>query len=272
MKGEGSFFMDLEPRDMVIALAVKHNGDWNRVYAGLKCRDELTDEEAAALAKSVRSKTLTFLDPDYPQYLLDGCIRPPFCLFYYGDISLIHDSSRVLTVVGSREPSDYATNKTREICHDMIKKGYILCSGLAYGIDTIAAEEGAKIRGGGIAVLGCGIDNMYPLENVGLKRTLVHRGLVLSEYPGDAPPDSKNFPMRNRILAGLGSTTFASEIKNHSGTSITVAYALAMNKDVGVLPFQAGEMYLNNNFIKGGAALIESSEDLLLMMKGAPRK
>lgn len=263
--------MDPLPRDIVIALAVRHKGDWNRIYAGLKQREDITDEEVIEIVSTVKSKTLTFLDPEYPEYLRSGCIRPPFVLFYYGDISLIQDMSRILTVVGSRSPSEYGANKTRELCRDMAEKGYILCSGLAHGIDTIAAEEGAKIPGKGIGVLGCGIEKMYPLENIELKKRLSRRGLVLSEYPGDAPPDSRNFPMRNRILAGLGKATFASEVKNHSGTSITVAYALAMNRDVGVLPFEAGEDYLNNGFIKSGAALIETPEDLVSMMTGAPR-
>ena len=259
------------PSDTMVALAVRYQGDWAQTYSAMHHHEELTDEEVIDLLSTVRSKTVTILDDDYPAFLRDGCIRPPLVLFYYGDLSLIQNVDRILTVVGARAPSTYAIGKTREICREMVVKDYILCSGLAYGIDTIAAEEGSAKPGHSIAVLGCGIDRMYPLENTPLRDKIASTGLLLSEYPNDVTPDSKHFPLRNRILAGLSKAVFASEVHFHSGTSITVSFALQMDRDVGMLPFPAGEEVANNLFLKSGAAIIESADDLDLLMQGRTR-
>ena len=263
--------MNPTPRDVIIALSVLHGGDWSAVYNAMRKRAFPPDEDVVDIVSSVRSKVITFLDDEYPLYLREGCIRPPLALFYYGDISLLRDPERILTVVGAREPTEYGARKTRELCREMVEKNYILASGLAYGIDTIAAEESAPKPGHAIAVLGCGIDRMYPLENTPLRDRIASTGLLLSEYSGATPPDSKNFPLRNRILAGIGKAVFASEVHHHSGTSITVAFAMEMDRDVGVLPFRADEDFANNDFLKHGAALINEVEDLVLMMEGKPR-
>lgn len=263
--------MDILPRDTLIALSVYYQGDWSKTYAALKRHDYPDDCDAKVLVETVKSKTLTVLDADYPAFLKDGCVRPPLVLYYYGDISLIQELDRMLTVVGPRQPSDYAASKTRTLCREMVDKGYILVSGLAKGIDTIAGEEGARRPGHAIAVMGCGIERVYPLENTGLRNRIASTGLLLSEYPNSVPPDSRNFPMRNRILAGLGKAVFASEVAKYSGTSITVGFAAECDRDVGTLPKRADEDYLNNGFIKNGAALIETSEDLVLMMEGKLR-
>ena len=260
--------MNIEPRQILIGLSVYYQGDWNRIYGALKRHDYPPDVDLSALCASVKSKTLVLFDEDYPNYLRHGCIRPPFVLFYYGDISLLSDQQRILTVVGPRNPSEYAKSKTRELCREMVKRDYVLLSGLAYGIDTVAAEEGTLSPGHAIAVMGNGIDMVYPLENTSLAKKVASTGLLISEYPGLTSPDSRHFPMRNRILASIGRATFASEVGPHSGTAITVSYSLQMGRDIGVLPFRAGEGFCNNDFIKGGAALIETPEDLVLMMEG----
>ncbi len=263
--------MTLQARDCLIALSVLHKGDWNRVYMALRKHEIPSDEEVAELVSSVKSNVITIIDKDYPVHLRDGCIRPPIVLYYYGDISLLQNPDRILTVVGSREPEAYSSAQTRKLCHEMVDKDYIIASGLAYGIDTIAAEEGVVRPGHAIAVMGNGIERTYPLENTALREKIASTGLLLSEYPGRTAPDSRHFPMRNRILAGVGKATFASEVALHSGTSITVSYAMQMDRDVGLLPFHAGEDYMNNLFIKSGAALVETSEDLVSMMKGRLR-
>ena len=260
--------MDIQPRHTLIALSVIHKGDWGRVFSALRRHDLPSDEETANIVSKVKSKTLTMVDEDYPLHLREGCIRPPIVLYYYGDISLLLNPDRVLTVVGARSPLPYTSEKTRSLCREMVEKDYVIASGLAYGIDTIAAEEGLRRPGHSIGVLGCGIDRMYPLENIGLRNKMASTGLVLSEYPGDTAPESKHFPHRNRILAGAGKATFASEVGPRSGTAITVSLAMQMERDVGVLPFRADEEAINNDFIKAGAAVIETSEDLVSLMKG----
>ena len=260
--------MDIQPRDTLIALSVYYKGDWGRIFAALRRHSYPDDMEVGKLVASVKSKTLSMVDPEYPLHLRDGCIRPPIVLYYYGDISLLLNPYRVLTVVGAREPTPYSAKKTRELCREIVDKDYVVASGLAYGIDTIAAEEGLRRPGHAMAVLGCGIERVYPLENTGLRNKIASTGLLLSEYPGDTAPDSKNFPHRNRILAAAGRATFASEIGPRSGTAITASFAMQMERDVGVLPFEAGTEVINNAFIKAGAALVDSVEDLVSMMQG----
>ncbi len=263
--------MSLNPRDALIALSILNSGDWDATFMAIKRNKMPSDEEIVSLTSNLSCKTLTYIDDDYPALLRNGCIRPPIVLYYYGNISMLQNPDKILTVVGSREPTAYATERTRALCREMVERDFILCSGLAYGIDTIAAEEGLRVPGHAIGVLGCGIDWMYPLENAPLKKKMAQTGLVLSEYPGKTPPDQKYFPKRNRILAGLGKATFAAEVGIHSGTSITVSYALQTDRDVGLLPFHANEPFHNNSYIKSGAAMIETVEDLVAMMEGRLR-
>ena len=250
-------------RECLIATAIKNRGDWEKIYADVKSKADMGLNEVANYLKTMKCKAVTIIDDDYPAEVRDSCHRPPFVLFYYGDISLLKDRNRMVTVVGSRKPSEYAKKKTREICSGVAKEGYVVVSGLARGIDTIAAEATVGIPGRSIAVLGNGIDIVYPPENQQLRDRIACTGLLLSEYPDNEPPYPEHFPARNRILATLSAGTFVAEAMPHSGTLITTAFALSTNHDVATLPFEAGSEAMNNYLIKNGGALIENTEDLI---------
>ena len=255
--------LEFQGRDYLIATSVKHHGDWDKIYQDMHVPSSMTYEEAAELIKSVKSRVVTALDDDYPSEILKACPKPPFVLYYYGDISLAQDHKRIVTVVGSRKPTSYAVEKTRSICAEVINKGYIVASGLARGIDTIAAEATIDTPGRTIAVLGCGIDVVYPPENTLLRDRIASTGLLLSEYPNSEPPYPYRFPARNRILASISKGTFIGEAGPHSGTLITAAFAMEVNHDVAALPFRCDEGFVNNSLIKNGAALVETAEDLV---------
>ena len=257
-------------REALIALAIKYQGDWNQIYAAIKSREPVDVEEGMRQMMAMECKAVTYIDPEYPTDLRNQCPRPPFVLFYYGDLSLIQDRSKILTVVGSREPSHYATEKTKALCHAIIDRGYIVCSGLAKGIDTAAAQATASFPGKAIGVMGCGIDRCYPLENQRYRDQIAKNGLLLSEYPGLTPPNAMHFPARNRLLAALAQGVFVGEVTPKSGTMITVAFALDMSRDVGTLPCQPDGETCNNQLIKTGAALIENVDDLELFLS-SPR-
>ena len=267
-----SDFLNYTGRDALIAQAIESHGDWNDIYRNLRDRRAIPAEKATKLLSNMRCKAVTILDKEYPPILRKDCPNPPFVLFYYGDLRLAYDYTQVLTVVGSREPTAYARGLVQNLCAQIADKGYIIASGLARGIDTVAAEATAKLNGKAIAVLGCGIERAYPLENKSLRDLIAHNGLLLSEYPGNETPLPRHFPFRNRLLASLGYGTFVGEAHNPSGTMITVAYAAAMNRDICALPFLAGEEVANNRLIKTGAAMIETAEDLELFLNTAAAK
>lgn len=256
-------------REALIAQAILSHGDWNDIYRNLRERNAIPLDRASQMLSRMRSKAVTILDKEYPPILRKDCPNPPFVLFYYGDIALAYDYTQILTVVGSREPTSYSCGLVKELCGDIADKGYIVASGLAKGIDTAAAEATARLSGKAIAVLGCGIDRVYPLENKELRDLIAFNGLLLSEYPGYEAPDAHHFPFRNRLLASLGHGTFVGEAQKTSGSMITVAYAAAMNRDIAALPFPAKEEVANNRLIKTGAAMIETVKDLELFMNTA---
>ena len=254
-------------RDCILALSLLYAGDWDKIYQAIKKRDGDAVEEGLKLLSGIKSNYVTILDPDYPGALYKHCHKPPFVLYYEGDLSIAKEQDKILTVVGSRQPSSYAATKTRELCTAMAEQGYVICSGLARGIDTIAGESSVPFTRRTIAVLGNGINRTYPIENTPLRKKIAANGLVLSEYPNMTPPEAKNFPSRNRILACLSKGTFVAEARPHSGTLITAMFALEYGRDVATLPFAAGEDYANNALIKNGAALVEDLSDLELFMQ-----
>ena len=254
------------PRDQLLATVVFHQGDHRAITKDLRDKISRGDETVRELLSQIKSKVVTILDPEYPDYLRQTCVEPPYALFYYGDLSLIQDPYQVVTIVGSRDPSPYARACCKKLAEELARKGKIVASGLARGIDTAAAEGSVEVPGASVAFLGNGIDWYYPLENKPLQKRIAQNGLLVSEYPGLTPPSPKNFPARNRLLACVSQAVIVGEAKPHSGTLITAAFALLYNRDVGALPFQAGTLACNNELIKQGAALVETAEDVELML------
>lgn len=248
-------------RDILIYLSIHHLGDWDKIVTSIKHRDDVSLTAVASAVKSLTSKVVTIVDPDYPVSLKEAP-KPPFVLYYYGDLSLIDDRKRCLTYIGSRQASNYGLKMTKSICEAASKEGFAIISGLAKGIDG-AAEKAALSQGKAVAVLGNGIDYFYPAENSALQRDMKTKGLVLSEYPFATPPRPECFPARNRILAALSQLTIVGEAKSRSGTLITVGYALSIGRDVACVPYRADEESACNALIKEGAPMVESLEDVL---------
>ncbi|MCR5348041.1 MAG: DNA-protecting protein DprA [Bacilli bacterium] len=258
--------MDYTAGQALVALAIRHKGDWHAIYEAVRKRDTVPYEVAMEYFRNLPCKYVSIADEDYPESIRQHCPQAPFALFYQGDIRLLQDPRRLLTVVGSRAPGTYAYDKTKELCEGVAENGYIVVSGLARGIDTAAAEATARRNGRAVAFLGNGPDYYYPSENKELQKLIAQNGLVVSEYPPGVTPQSRYFPARNRLMAAVSQATFLGEGKPNSGSLITVAFALEFNRDVGALPFPAGEEVCNNFLLKRGCALIETVDDLLLML------
>jgi len=261
----------IKGRDIIIHLAVKYSGDWNKIYGAIKEKEPASREEIEASLAMVKSQAMTIIDEDYPE-ALKKIYKPPFVLFYYGEKALWNYDHNILAVIGSRQPSNYGVTMTRSIVTSLVEEHVMIVSGLAKGIDHIAHDTAIQHGGKTIAVLGSGIDRPYPSETKDTYEVMKRQQLVVSEYPGLVEPNKDNFPWRNRIIAGLSEAVFVSEAKKRSGTLITVGYALYLGKDVFVLPHPANVDNSGNRLIRDGAILVESGQDILDELKKTPHE
>lgn len=207
-------------------------------------------------------KIINISDDNYPAKL-KNIYAPPITIFAKGDISLL--SSKAIAIVGSREPSKYGICVAEKFSKELSKEGITIVSGLARGIDTFAHIGALSSFGKTIAVLGSGIDVVYPKENAKYYREISEKGLIISEYIVGTAPESKNFPQRNRIISGLSDGVLVVEARKNSGTMITTDFALEQGKELYVIP---GNITSNlsvgtNNLIKEGAKLVTDVCEIL---------
>lgn len=232
----------------LIAYALKNKGNYEKILNDIKKQIEVDLKDC--------DNAITIFDDIYPKNLL-FLKDPPLVLFYKGNIDLLRSAKKKIAIVGSRQPNAYATKATVSIVKELNDESVII-SGGAKGIDTIAHETAKET----IAVLGCGIDYVYPKENTDLFKKIEKEGLLLSEYPGSLAPEKQNFLKRNRIVAALADEIYVMQISKMSGTLNTVNNALELNKEVRVLPMSIFEKdVINNKLIDEGARVIKLKED-----------
>ncbi len=253
----------LKGREILIYLSLINEGNWEDILQDIKRkRKDFTEEDVKTALSSIKSNTITIIDDEYPDYL-KRLFKPPIVLFYYGDISLMQDPSKSISVVGSRKCSDYGERMTNKIVSELASKEFVIVSGLAKGIDSIAHKAALSAGGKTIAVLGSGIDNCYPKENYLLYEEIKKNHLLISEYPNDVLPNKENFPIRNRIIAYLSRTLLITEASKNSGSFITTSYALQNGSDICCVPHDAEKGSACNHLIKEGAKLVESAKDVI---------
>ena len=247
-------------RTKLIAISLKYNGDWKKIFEDVTLRRDVEDEYVEK-AEQLKCGTLTMVDDEYPEHL-KHTYQPPIVLYYYGDISLIKDFHNNISVVGSRDCSQYGADATRKIVKGLVENNHTIVSGLAIGIDAIAHETAINNGGRTIAVLASGIDYCYPLVNLPLYKEIKENHLLLSEKPGNLAPTQFSFPFRNRIIANISQTLVVTEAYASSGTLLTVLHALQGNTDVMCVPYPIGSESECNRLIMSGACLVESAEDV----------
>jgi len=256
-------------REALIAIALKYQGDWDKMVAAVKAHEEFGSEEAEKSVASLKCKCVTLIDPDYPDSL-KHCFRPPLVLFYKGDLSLAQNESRCVAYIGARNASAYGLRTADAIAGGLAKEGLVIVTGLAMGIDHEATKAALDAGGKAIGVLGCGLDVCFPDSSRDVYDRLTKDGLLISEYPLDVPPSPDNFPKRNRIVAALSHGLVVGEASKRSGTLITVGYALGFTKEIGCVPYPADEDSACNILIKEGASLIENVDDVNMMLDFKP--
>jgi DNA processing protein len=218
------------------------------------------------VAENLGARFVTLWDSDYPSPL-KNIYDPPLYLFIRGEI-LPQDESAV-AVVGTRTPSAYGKAVTKAIARALAGMGVTIVSGMALGIDGEAHRAALEAKGRTLAVLGSGIDVIYPPAHDKLMQQIIEHGAVISEFPPGTMPNQGNFPRRNRIISGLTRGTLIVEAPLKSGALLTAAHALDQNREVfavpGVVTSHKGRG--TNRLIKqGAAALVESAEDILKIL------
>lgn len=254
----------MDAKKIIVYLSIIFNGDFHKIYEFIKNKEiiKASNQEVEETINTLKCKYITILDEDYPEFL-KAIAFPPLVIFYYGDFSILRDYDKNVALIGSRKNSSYGGDMAFSIARDLAKNGYVIVSGLAKGIDSIA-HKGA-IEGGGktVAILGSGIDYCYPSENKELYDEIKSSHLLISEYPNKSMPTPEQFPWRNRIIAGLSNTIVVAEAGIHSGTYITVADGLMNGRNICCVPHMANLNSGCNKLIKEGAALVENAKDVI---------
>jgi DNA processing protein len=221
-----------------------------------------TIKELAKLEK-VGGKIITIWDKEYPE-LLKKIYDPPIILYCLGNY--LEENCHSIAVVGTRQPTNYGKIQAEKITGELALQNITIVSGLARGIDSIAHHTALKNSCKTIAVLGSGLDVIYPPENKKLFYDITENGLIVTEYPLGTKPDAMNFPKRNRIISGLSLGTVIIETAIKGGAIQTASFALDQNREVFALPGNIGvrQSEGTNILIRDGRAkLITCAEDVL---------
>jgi DNA processing protein len=225
--------------------------------------DASVDRLVAWLAEADNRHVLVLGDPAYPPDLLQMA-DPPLLLYVLGQLSALTHPQR-LAIVGSRNPTPQGQANARQFAQALGEAGVCVVSGLALGVDG-AAHEGA-LEGGAptIAVVGTGLDRVYPKRHLALAHRIATQGAIVSEYPLGTPPLAPNFPRRNRIIAGLSQGTLVVEAAVQSGSLITARLAAEQGREVFAIPgsIHAPQSRGCHALIRQGAKLVESAQDIL---------
>jgi DNA processing protein len=227
----------------------------------------LRNASSRKIVEGLRESVIALSDPDYPA-LLREIIDPPLALHARGDRALL--ATTAVAIVGSRRASPYGVNAAQQLTRDLVGADLTIVSGLARGIDAAAHEAALESHAHTIAVLGTGIDVIYPRSNTRLFRRIESEGLILSEFPPGTPPLPENFPMRNRVISGLCVGTIIVEATSRSGSLITARMAAEQGREVFAIPgsiFSKGTEG-THRLIQYGAKLVHDVDDVFDELPG----
>ena len=256
---EEIFKMNEEEMTKRLSISNKTATEIMSTYSTLNV-DKIYEEFLESGAASV-----TIRDDEYPARLryID---EPPYALFYYGDLP--EEDGPSVAIIGARNCSEYGREMAENIAAGLGEKGVQVISGMAYGIDGISQMAAINARGTSYAILGCGVDEVYPRANKTLYERLKKQGGVISEYAITKKAKSENFPLRNRIISGLSDVVIVVEARLKSGTFITVDYALSQGREIMVVPGRATDPLSVgcNALLFQGANPVQSCEDVMRVL------
>lgn len=249
--------------------------DQRAIQAFFETRNQIDLNRELARTQAANVHLVTWETADYPRPLKDIPASPPV-LFIQGQLS--EADAWAIAVVGTRRVTAYGRQVARDLTRGLVQSGITIVSGLARGIDAIAHKTALEMGGRTIAVLGSGLDCVYPAEHRPMVQQIVEKGqgAVISEYALGVQPEAKNFPPRNRIISGLSLGVVVVEAGEQSGALITTSFALAQNREIFAVPgnINSPSSAGTNRLIQEGAKLVTRVEDILeeLNVKMVPEK
>lgn len=229
----------------------------------IKTREKVDPNKELEKIRNLGINIITLGDKNYPK-LLKEIFDPPAILYVKGEI--MSQDELAVAVVGSRKYTSYGARVCSDITKELAQSGITIISGLALGIDAISHQAALSAGGRTIGVLGCGLDRIYPISNRYIAEKMMKTGgAVITEFPLGTPPMKYNFPIRNRIIAGLSLGVLVIEASLKSGSLLTSQAALEYNREVFAIP---GSIYSDNslgpnNLIKMGAKLVNQAQDII---------
>jgi DNA processing protein len=220
------------------------------------------EKELAAVRRIAGCRLLNWTEPEYPQNLLQ-IYDPPVMLYVRGDPQILNLPG--ISIVGTRKPTLYGAQLAERLGRDLAARGLVIVSGMARGIDAIGHQGAIAANGRAIGVLGTGIDVCYPKENKKLYEKVLERGAIIGELPLGTHPAPENFPVRNRIVAGLPLGVIVVEGAQYSGSLITARLAMEFGREVFGVPGNVTQpvSFAPNLLIKQGAKLVTGAEDVI---------
>jgi DNA processing protein len=220
-------------------------------------------EKELSLTRSIDNcRLLNWTEPEYPQSLLQ-IYDPPVLLYVRGDPQVLTQPS--ISIVGTRRPTVYGSQMAERLGREIAARGVVVVSGMARGIDALAHQGAMAVHGRAIGVLGTGVNVCYPKENKKLYEKVLERGAILSEFPLGTHPAPENFPIRNRIVAGMPLGVVVVEGAQYSGSLITARLAMEFGREVFGVPGNVTQSvsFAPNQLIKQGAKLVTNGEDVI---------
>jgi DNA processing protein len=238
------------------------------IASGITFEDAAAQHDKMAEAGAV---VITLGDPRYPQRLRE-IFDPPILLFARGRVELLE--SLAVAVVGTRRPTPYGLAVAERLSGDLAHAGLTIVSGMARGVDTAAHKGSLAVGGDTVAVLGCGVDVVYPSENRKLAAELAVKGLMVSEFPMGATAFPQNFPIRNRIISGVSLGVLVVEGAQYSGSAITAKLAMDQGREVFAVPGNITNKLAwgPNLLIKQGAKLVQDWNDIVAELPAESRR
>jgi DNA processing protein len=220
------------------------------------------EKELAAIRRIVGCRLLNWTEPEYPQTLLQ-IYDPPVMLYIRGEPQILNLPS--ISIVGTRKPTLYGSQLAERLGRDLAARGLVIVSGMARGIDAIGHQGAMAANGRAIGILGTGIDVCYPKENKKLYEKVLERGAIISEFAIGTHPAPENFPVRNRIVAGMPLGVIVVEGAQYSGSLITARLAMEFGREVFGVPGNVTQpvSFAPNQLIKQGAKLVTCAEDVI---------
>lgn len=221
---------------------------------------DITTKEKEYSSQGIR--VISYFEDGYPE-ALKNINTAPLILYIRGSIT--KEDEVAIAVVGTRTPTKYGEAITEKLTRNLIENNITIVSGLARGIDAIAHKTALKEGGRTIAVLGSGLNSIYPPEHKTLAQDIIKQGAIISEYPPETKPQSYHFPQRNRIIAGLVKGVLITQASLKSGTQVTASWAAEFGREVFAVPGDITNIFSKgpHNLIKQGAKLTENIEDIL---------